>query len=137
MKRKLIILTLITAIVGILTLTGCASETSEEESNLLSLSTCMQDAGVNRSEYGKNLTYYYKGPDEISLYCVKNWKNGKVMLKRYFSTEEQYNVQKGLYPDARADDKKLVLTMENFMTVQDMDTYWSEIENSTTYIIVK
>lgn len=137
MRKVLKILTLVIAIIGMITLTGCTTETTEEETNVLSLAVCMQDAGLEKSEFGKNLTYYYMGPDDISLYYVKNWKTGKVVLKRYFATEEQYNVQKGLYPDAKANDKKLLLTIDDFMTVENMDTYWNEIENSTTYLIVK
>ena len=137
MKKVLKILTLVIVIISMLTLTGCTSEKNKEEENVLSLAACMQDAGLEKSEYGKNLTYYYIGPDDISLYYVKNWKTGKIILKRYFATEEQYNVQKGLYPDAKANDKKLLLTIDDFMTVENMDTYWTEIENSTTYIVVK
>lgn len=132
---KMLILTI--SIIAMITLTGCTSNEVAEETNPLSVSACMQEAGVNKSEYGKNLTYYYKGPDDIALYYVKNWNNGEVTLRRYFATEEQYNVQKNLYPDAKTNDNKLFFTLNKYMKVEDMDTFWNEIENSTTYTIVK
>ena len=52
MKKVLKILTLVIVIISMLTLTGCTSEKNKEEENVLSLAACMQDAGLEKSEYG-------------------------------------------------------------------------------------
>lgn len=141
MKKILQFTWIVVIAVTLCFLTGCNYEEEEENPNALTLSSCMQDASLEKSEYGKRLTYCYIGPDEISLYYIRSWKNRVVGLKRYFATEEQYNTQKALYEnmykDINFNDKKLLITIKEFVKVENIESYWEEIKNSTIYTIVE
>lgn len=129
-------LMLVITILLTLGLCGCTTE-NVEEVNTLNVSVCIQDANLEKSSYGEKLTYYYAGSNEVSLYYIRNWRNGVVNLKIYFANEEEYNIQKGLYPNAQCNDKKLLITVNDYMTVADMNSYWNDIETSSTYTMYK
>lgn len=131
---KNIILILILCFVTLLC--GCTSN-NNEPINTISLATCMQDSNAKASKKGENITYYYSTPDEISLYYAQNWKKGIISWKRYFINEEQYNLQKALYPNAVCKDKDHTIFIKEYLKVDDMDAHWDSIENSSIYKIVK
>lgn len=129
-------LMLVIMILFVFALCGCTTE-NVEEVNTLNVSSCIQDANLEKSSYGEKLTYYYAGSNEVSLYYIRNWRNGVVNLKIYFANEEEYNIQKGLYPNADCNDKKLLITVNEYMTVTDMNSYWNDIETSSIYTMYK
>lgn len=117
---------------------GCTSnKTPVEDPNAVTLSGCLEDVGAGASVKGENLTYYYVSQDEISLYYSKNWKKGIISWKRFFVNEEQYNLQKSLYPDAVCKDAQKTILIKEYIKVDDMDAYWDSIENSSVYTMVK
>ena len=42
-----------------------------------------------------------------------------------------------MYDYTRCDDTKLSIYVKDYSRVEDMDSYWTQIENSGTYTIVK
>ncbi len=138
MKKIIYTIMMIFILLSSLILTGCSGDTNvqeaPDESTVLS---CMKNDSINKSVQGTNLTYYYIGPDDISIYYVTSWKNGVVSLKKYFWNKEQYDLQKAFYSDAKLNDKALTIYVREYTVVEDMDAYWTEIENSPTYTIVK
>lgn len=130
------VLTLCLLLISTLVLGGCMTK-DEEPVNTLTVEACMKDANIPKSVQGDKLTYYYKGADELNLYHVSNWGNGVVTLRKYFVNQEKYEVQKGIYKNSVPNDKKMMIYVEQYDVVSDMDAFWSEIENSSTYIMVK
>lgn len=136
MKKIISIIALVIILSMSFILTGCEEE-KKEEVNTFTVEYCMKDAGISKSVQGTNLTYYYIGPDDISIYYVTSWKRGVVSLRKYFSDKDKYELQKTMYDVTRCDDQKLSIYVKDYIKVDDMDAYWTEIENSSTYTIVK
>ncbi len=138
MKKVMSILLLGVMALSLFVLTGCSSEESIEEGpGEETVLACMQKDGIKVSSFGDNLTYYYIGPDDLSIYYVTDWKKGVVSLKRYFWSQEKYELQKDMYKDAKLNDNELTIYQKEYTNVADMDTYWTEIENSQIYKMIK
>ena len=137
MKRIISSMFLALTLSSFLFLSGCTENQEVVETNTLTVEACMQDVGLSKSVQGKNLVYYYKGPEELSLYYVNNWKNGVVSLKKYYINNEKYKLEKEMYSNANFNDKNLTMQIKEYLNVEDMDAYWTQIENSETYTIVK
>lgn len=137
MKKMISCILLVIMVSVFCILAGCTGEQEQIINNTLTVEACMKDAGVSKSVQGTNLVYYYKGPEELSLYYVNSWNSGVVSLKRYYVSAEKYNIEKTLYTNARCDDRNLTIQVGEYSRVEDMDAYWTQIENSSTYTIVK
>lgn len=133
MRKKLLLLILCFTML----LCGCSSNKDVEPTNTINIKTCMSNVGARPSVQGESLTYYYSTADEISLYYVSNWRKGIVSWKRFFLNEEQYNLQKSIYPNAICKDKELTILIKEYMVVEDVAAHWSAIESAGIYTIVK
>ena len=126
------------SIISLLFLAGCGKKlNSDQVINETTVLACMKQDSIKKSEEGKNLTYYYINPSDIAIYYVEDWKKGVISLKKYFWDTEQFNMQKELYSDARVDEDDLTVYVREYSTVDDMDAYWEQTENSSTYTMVK
>ena len=94
MKKIISIIVLVIILSISLILTGCKKEEKVEVVDTFTVEYCMKDAGINKSVKGTNLTYYYVGPDDISIYYVTSWKRGVVSLRKYFKDKKIMNYKK-------------------------------------------
>lgn len=137
MKKIISVIALVIIISMSLILTGCKEDKKVEEVNTFTVEYCIKDASIPKSVKGTNLTYYYIGPDDISIYYSTSWKKGVISLRKYFKDKENYELQKTMYDYTRCDDTKLSIYVKDYSRVDDMDSYWTQIENSGTYTIVQ
>lgn len=138
---KIVIYSVIITVILAMTLilTGCSDNNVEPVIvNTVDVGTCMFDVGANNSVKGECLTYYYRGPEDLTLYYTTNWNKGFISMKKYYVTQEKYLIEKPLYPNAtRVNDTELTIQVQDYMKVEDMDAYWNQIETSSTYVMVK
>ncbi len=135
MRKFFKLIFIVMMIVASLSLTACLRH--KEEAPQLSLADCISKSGYKASNKGENILYYYATPTEVSLYYCNNWKSGRIECKRYFLDKETYELEKSLAKADRYKDEELWFSIKNYKVVDNMDTYWDEIETSSVYTIVK
>jgi uncharacterized lipoprotein YehR (DUF1307 family) len=128
---------LVVLVICILSLVGCETEQVEEETNTISLASCMKNDNIAKSQKGTNLTYYYRDNDCLSIYYITSWKNAKLSVKRYYTNQEAYELRKSLEKDAKYSDSDKKVSLSNYEEIADMDAYWDEIASSSIYTIVE